>query len=89
MKRNLALIIGGLTLMSKESQRVFKVDWDKKDITECEPLEKGIIIFIFIGGVVESEILVDSDGYLHIFLENANGTSPHAHIKYYFDPEAN
>ena len=42
MKRNLALIIGGLTLMSKESQRVFKVDWDKKDITECEPLEKGI-----------------------------------------------
>ena len=44
MKRNLALIIGGLTLMSKESQRVFKVDWDKKDITECEPLEKGICL---------------------------------------------
>ena len=23
-----------------------------------------------------------------LFLENANGTSPHAHIKYYFDPNA-
>lgn len=52
-------------------------------------IRKRYLLFIIIGGVVESEILVDSDGYLHIFLENANGTSPHAHIKYYFDPEAN
>lgn len=33
-------------------------------------------------------MLVDDGGYLHLFLENANGTSPHAHIKYYFDPNA-
>jgi len=37
---------------------------------------------------VESEVLLDNEGQLHIFLENANGTSPHAHIKYYFDPNA-
>jgi hypothetical protein len=43
---------------------------------------------MLLGGVIESEVLVDNDGWLHIFLENANGTSPHSHIKYYFDPEA-
>lgn len=52
--------------------------------------KRYIIIFnnIIIGGIVESEVLVDNEGNLHIFLENANGTSPHAHIKYYFDPNA-
>ena len=40
------------------------------------------------GGVIENEILVDNDDVLHIFLEHANGTSPHSHIKYYFDPKA-
>ncbi|CAD8137168.1 unnamed protein product [Paramecium pentaurelia] len=80
VKKNLALLIGGLTMYAKESQKVLKVDWEKKEIIECEPLEKG--------GIVESEVLLDNEGNLHIFLENANGTSPHAHIKYYFDPNA-
>lgn len=31
-------------------------------------------------------MLVDGDGNLHIFLEDANGTSPHSHIKYCYDP---
>ena len=45
---------------------------------ELEGLEKG--------GVIENEILVDSEGHFHLFLEHANGTSPHAHIKYRYDP---
>lgn len=45
---------------------------------ELENLEKG--------GVIENEVLVDSDANLHIFLEDASGTSPHSHIKYCYDP---
>ena len=50
---------------------------------ELENLEKG--------GVIENEILVDSDNNLHIFIEHSNGTSTHSHIKYPYDPtkEAN
>ena len=33
--------MGGLTRYSKENPKVYKIDWDRKDITECEPLEKG------------------------------------------------
>ena len=40
------------------------------------------------GGVIENEVLVDNDDNLHIFLEHANGTTPHSHIKYFFDPKA-
>lgn len=67
IKQNIALILGGLTSNLRESQRVFKIEWSIQKITEQEPLEKG--------GVIESEVLVDSDGYFHLFLENANGTS--------------
>lgn len=59
IRRNLALLIGGVTMYAKESQKVFKVEWDRKEITECEPLEKGKYININIGGVVESEVLLD------------------------------
>ncbi len=47
---------------------------------ELESLEKG--------GVIENEVLIDGDGNLHIFLEDASGTSPHSHIKYSYDPTA-
>ena len=41
LKKNLALIMGGQTKYSKENQKVYKLDWDRKEIIECEPLEKG------------------------------------------------
>lgn len=77
---NVGLIIGGLTKYSKESQRVFKFDYEKEQITELENLEKG--------GTIENKVMVDNDHVLHIFLEHANGTSPHSHIKYHYDPRA-
>jgi len=40
------------------------------------------------GGTIENKVMVDSDEVLHIFLEHANGTSPHSHIKYHYDPRA-
>jgi len=42
IRKNLGLILGGLTKYSKENQRVWKIEWDKKEIAECEPLEKGM-----------------------------------------------
>ncbi len=78
--KNLALILGGLSKYSKESQKVYKFDYERMEMIEMESLEKG--------GVIENEVLVDNDDYLHIFIEHANGTSPHSHIKYYFDPKA-
>lgn len=48
------------------------------EFVELESLEKG--------GAIENEILVDDEGHFHLFLEHANGTSPHAHIKYVYDP---
>ena len=77
---NQALVLGGLTKFSKDSQRVFKLEYDRKEFIEMEPLEKG--------RVIENEVLVDNDDYMHIFLEHANGTSPHSHIKYSYDPKA-
>lgn len=76
--KNVALVLGGLTKSSKESQRVFKLDYERMSFVELENLEKG--------GAIENEVLVDSDGSLHIFLEDASGTSPHSHIKYSYDP---
>lgn len=33
-------------MYAKESQKVLKVDWERKEITDCEPLEKGILMTI-------------------------------------------
>ena len=42
--KNQALILGGLTKSSKESQRVFRLDYDHFKLTELESLEKGGVI---------------------------------------------
>lgn len=78
ISRNIAILFGGLTKDSSESQRVFKLNYDKMEFIELESLEKG--------GAIENEILVDDEGHFHLFLEHANGTSPHSHIKYVYDP---
>jgi len=42
--KNQALILGGLTKSSKESQRVFKLDYENETFIELESLEKGGVI---------------------------------------------
>lgn len=42
--KNQALVLGGLTVASKESQRVFKLDYEKMAFVELENLEKGGVI---------------------------------------------
>lgn len=42
--KNQALVLGGLTVASKESQRVFKLDYEKMVFVELENLEKGGVI---------------------------------------------
>lgn len=51
VSKNQALVLGGLTVASKESQRVFKLDYEKMSFVELENLEKG--------GVIENEVLID------------------------------
>lgn len=80
VQKNIVLILGGISVESKESQKVYKFDYTKNEMLELENLEKG--------GVIENEVLVDKDDFLHIFIEHSNGTSAHSHIKYYFDPKA-
>lgn len=54
------------------------MDYEKMSFVELENLEKG--------GVIENEVLIDKEGNIHLFLEHSNGTSPHSHIKYPYDP---
>lgn len=44
LAKNIALVLGGITRSSKESQRVFKLDYDKMQFVELENLEKGGVI---------------------------------------------
>lgn len=71
------LIMGGIKRNSKASQSVYKFSVRKSEIQEWENLTKG--------GVIEYDVLADAEGYLHIFLEDAFGTSPPTHVLYAFD----
>lgn len=63
--------------MNKESDAVYCFDLDSE--YRIEKLDK-----IDRAGVVDYPILVDSVGNLHLFVENASGTSPPYDIVYSF-----
>lgn len=71
------LMIGGLGENSEELDAVFCFDLDK-DYT-IEQLDK-----IDRPGIIDSPIILDQIGNLHLFLENNSGTSPHHHVVYSF-----
>ena len=71
------LLIGGLGDNSEELDSVFCFDLDK-DFT-IEQLDK-----IDRPGLIDSPIILDQVGNLHLFLENNSGTSPHHHVVYSF-----
>jgi hypothetical protein len=71
------LLIGGVQRLSKESDAVFCFDLENEySIEKLDKIDKA--------GVVEYPIVVDPVGNLHLFIENASGTSPPAHIMYSF-----
>lgn len=82
------LLIGGITRLSKESDSVFCFDIEKqtadnkkspKFIYSLENLDK-----IDKAGVIDYPVIIDSVGSLHLFVENASGTSPPHRTVYSF-----
>ncbi len=60
--------------MAKDSDAVFCFDVEEiqgKPQYSVEVLDK-----IDKAGVIENPVIIDSVGQLHLFIENANGTSP-------------
>jgi hypothetical protein len=83
------LLMGGIGRLSKESDAVYCFDCDdsqnsgnneaSKSVYSIENLDK-----IDKPGVVDYPIIIDSVGSLHLFIENASGTSPLMRTVYSF-----
>jgi hypothetical protein len=65
--------------MSKDSDAVYCFDCDEGGKYTVEALDK-----IDKPGVIDYPVIIDSVGSLHLFLENANGTSPLTRSVYSF-----
>ena len=71
------LLIGGLGENSEELDSVFCFDLDKEfTIEQLDKIDRP--------GIVDSPIILDQIGNLHLFIENNSGTSPHHHVVYSF-----
>lgn len=71
------LLIGGLSENSEELDGVFCFDLDKEyTIEQLDKIDRP--------GIVDSPIILDQIGNLHLFIENNSGTSPHHHVVYSF-----
>ena len=78
------LLLGGITRLSKDSDAVFCFDIDP--IENDKPKDKNKIPEHAYSlenldktdkaGVIEWPVIIDSVGSLHLFVENASGTSP-------------
>ena len=68
------LLLGGISRLSKDSDSVFCFDVEQvndKYVYSLENLDK-----IDKAGVIDYPVIIDSVGSLHLFIENASGTSP-------------
>ena len=71
------LLIGGLGEDSQELDAVFCFDLDKEyTIEQLDKIDRA--------GIIDSPIILDQIGNLHLFVENNSGTSPHHHVVYSF-----
>jgi hypothetical protein len=81
------LMLGGVGRLSKDSDAVYCFDIETKDTGKgstsmsysIENLDK-----IDKAGVVDYPVIIDSVGSLHLFIENASGTSPPLRSVYSF-----
>ena len=71
------LLIGGIGEDSQELDAVFCFDLDKEyTIEQLDKIDRA--------GIIDSPIILDQIGNLHLFVENNSGTSPHHHVVYSF-----
>mmetsp|Transcript_3715 Transcript_3715/g.5603 ORF Transcript_3715/g.5603 Transcript_3715/m.5603 type:complete len:105 (+) Transcript_3715:1872-2186(+) len=82
------LLLGGISRLSKDSDSVFCFDIERtptKDnkqdqfMYSMENLDK-----VDKAGVIDYPVIIDSVGSLHLFVENASGTSPPYRTVYSF-----
>ncbi len=78
------LILGGVQRLSKDSDAVYCFDVDSsgeggKSSYSIENLDK-----VDKAGVIDYPVIIDSVGSLHLFIENASGTSPPLRAVYSF-----
>ena len=79
------LLLGGISRLSKDSDAVFCFDIEKGNKKEqpwvysLENLDK-----VDKAGVIDYPVIIDSVGSLHLFVENASGTSPPYRTVYSF-----
>jgi len=74
-------MLGGISRMSKDSDAVYCFDCDESQqpAYSVEILDK-----IDKPGVIDSPVIIDSVGSLHLFIETASGTSPSLRSVYSF-----
>ena len=79
------LLLGGVGRLSKDSDAVYCFDIENnsadpnKSTYSIENLDK-----IEKAGVIDYPVIIDSVGSLHLFIENASGTSPPIRAVYSF-----
>ncbi len=89
------LLLGGITRLNKDSDAVFCFDIELLDDTPA-PSKDGKAIMKEFGyslenldktdkaGVIETPVVIDSVGSLHLYVENASGTAPPSRSVYSF-----
>ena len=75
------LLMGGIGRLSKDSDSVYCFDVDDGINDGKNQLEKSkysieVLDKIDKPGVIDYPVIIDSVGSLHLFIENASGTSP-------------
>jgi hypothetical protein len=83
------LLLGGIGRLSKESDTVYCFDIDdSKNKDGLEPANSTYSIEVLDKidkpGVIDYPVIIDSVGCLHLFVENASGTSPLMRTVYSF-----
>ena len=70
------LIFGGIKQHFESNEVVYKINVENNMIEQWGSLNKG--------GVIEYDVLIDNENICHIFVEEANGTSPPFHLKHFY-----
>ena len=85
------LILGGIGRLSKDSDSVYCFDATNADLSDNQTAVAGqthysieVLDKIDRAGAVDQPVILDSIGSLHLFVENASGTSPPFRTVYSF-----
>ena len=88
------LLIGGISRLSKDSDAVFCFDIEQVPVAPKDKKKGGNEVETIYSmedldrvdkaGVIDYPVIIDSVGSLHLFVENASGTSPPYRTVYSF-----